>query len=276
MFLRCVGFVYAYAGTSIRAPSHHPVRSGGDDEVGTLVDRFVEMRDALRGYRVELLRRSEVLKKSEERLEEAQRMARLGSGELDDATNSLVCSDEIYRILGLDPAATHELPNALLAAVHPDDRGRVTAAPSRREEGRASFDMGYRVVRRSEKESRYVREVCEPFSDEGDNAPRVRGTVHDITDLKRAEEEIRTLNQELEQRVAEHTAQLEVVNKELEAFAYSASHDLRAPLRRLDGFVTRSPTRSRPPGCWRWKPGECWSGRGSHCGRRPPGGRRRR
>src|SRR3954469_25708847 len=75
-----------------------------------------------------------------------------------------------------------------------------------------------------------------PLIDATGHAYAICGISTDITERKRAEEEVRRLNDELEMRVRRRTAELEASTKELDAFAYSVSHDLRAPLRALHGF----------------------------------------
>ncbi|MHA1907336.1 MAG: PAS domain S-box protein [Candidatus Thorarchaeota archaeon] len=121
-----------------------------------------------------------------------------------------------------------------LGLIHDEDRGIITSETDRRREGVSST---YQIrIKRKDGDLRTVRVSAVPSRDVEGNVEGTVAIINDITERVRAEREVRQLNEELSQRVEERTAELQAVNKELEAFAYSVSHDLRAPLRSIDGF----------------------------------------
>ena len=130
--------------------------------------------------------------------------------------------------------ATYE---AFLDAVHPDDRATVDAFYSDSVwERKGAYEIEHRVVRKSTGEIRIVHEKCEHIRDASGRIIGSLGMVHDITERKRMEEELRKSRDEQEIKVKERTAELELRNKELQDFAFVASHDLQEPLRTVQTF----------------------------------------
>ncbi|MFA6541812.1 MAG: PAS domain S-box protein [Bacteroidota bacterium] len=115
--------------------------------------------------------------------------------------------------------------------VHPEERKRLLDIVDRNGSVE-NFEAQFRTKSGTIGTSLLFREKIELNGEQF-----VIGTTFDITERKAVEEQIRRWNEELEQRVADRTAQLENANKELESFAYSISHDLRAPLRAIDGYA---------------------------------------
>ncbi len=149
------------------------------------------------------------LRLTRRRLNDCQRVARLGSWELALPSGALHWSDEIYRIFGLAPdefGATYE---AFLAAVHPDDRERVEQGQRRILEAGGVLNLDHRIVL-PDGSVRWVQELSELERDAAGRPVRQIGTVLDITDRKAAEAEKQKLVRDLGERIKELRALHEV------------------------------------------------------------------
>jgi len=165
-------------------------------------------------------RSDQALIDSEQRLKRAQEIANLGSWELDLTHDQLTWSDEVFRIFGLAPRAFKATYDAFLDCVHPDDRVMVDAAYSQSiTDGRDTYEIDHRIVRKDTGDIRFVHEKCEHIRDERGSIIRSLGMVHDITERKQAEETLRRFNETLERKVAERTALAEARTTQLQALA---------------------------------------------------------
>ncbi|UCE48399.1 MAG: PAS domain-containing protein, partial [Phycisphaerales bacterium] len=131
-----------------------------------------------------------VLRRKEQSLAKAQRIAHLGNWDWDIVTNDLLWSDEIYRIFGLQPQEFGATYEAFLKSVHIDDRESVQQAVNESlADPNAGYNIEHRVVRPNGSE-RIVHEIGEVTFDKNGKAVRMIGIVHDITERKRAEAEL--------------------------------------------------------------------------------------
>jgi PAS domain S-box-containing protein len=131
---------------------------------------------------------------------------------------------------------SRQLGYGWLDQLHPDDRQRAISAWNEKVISGESFDMEFRI-RRSDGIYHWFQTRALPIRNADNRIIRWLGSNTDIDSIRKAELQIKNYNRDLERRVIQRTEQLAVANQELEAFSYSVSHDLRAPLRSVHGYT---------------------------------------
>ncbi|MEN6427240.1 MAG: PAS domain-containing protein [Phycisphaerales bacterium] len=174
----------------------------------------IERMAKLYALAVQRMRRQTALKASEERYSLAQKAANIGSWDWNMTTGKLVWSAEIEPIFGFAPGQFTGTYEAFLQSVHPDDRQFLIDSITACVEQRKDYRVEHRIVW-PDGTVRWVSETGDVIRDPGGRAIRMLGVVQDITDWKKAQTEIRKLNEQLEHRVAERTAELTEANRHL-------------------------------------------------------------
>jgi PAS domain S-box-containing protein len=183
-------------------------------------------------------------RESAESLAQDRQWLLLQSAALAAAANSITITDRTGTILWVNPAFC-----ALTGYSAEEVLGNNPRVLKSGRQEQAFYEGFWRTIlsgktwrgefinRRKDGQDYIAAQTVTPVQDADGIITHFIGVMEDVTDRKRAEAEIRRLNEHLEEKVRERTAQLTAANQELEAFAYSVSHDLRAPLRHIGAFA---------------------------------------
>ncbi|MBL0917876.1 MAG: PAS domain S-box protein [Hydrogenophaga sp.] len=175
----------------------------------------------------------DALRTSESLLSQAQELAHMAGWRYDAATRRFTTLGNAHLILGTQRATLSDLD--MLELTHPDDRARMQRAWSEAFRLGKPYDIEYQLNIAGE--WRWVSVRAEFERDANGHVTVGLGTVLDITPHKQAEREIQQLNASLEARIQERTQALKAAYDELESYSYAVAHDLRSPLRIINGFA---------------------------------------
>ena len=171
-------------------------------------------------------------------LQRAQEVAHIGHWiyNIESPGQELFCSEETLEILGMTNAENNGTFQDYFGRVHPDDLELTEHHLTNLITKGISTRIEIRLRRKDNQRYTWVEIQSEISTLFGNENRAMIGVIKDINDRMLAQQEIQDLNTHLERKVAKRTEELEIANKELEAFSYSVSHDLRAPLRAIHGY----------------------------------------